>query len=98
MAGREVIDSGVIRNRLARELPDWTVADGEICRVYALGDWKTVMDAVRAIDPLAEAADHHPDLLVGYGRLEVRLTTHDAGGVTEKDFQLAAQIERVVNP
>jgi 4a-hydroxytetrahydrobiopterin dehydratase len=44
----------------------------------------------------AEAADHHPDIALGFGRLEVRLTTHDAGGLSGRDFDLAASIEAAV--
>jgi pterin-4a-carbinolamine dehydratase len=49
-----------------------------------------------AIGHLAEAAWHHPELVVTYSSIEVRLQTHDAGGITEKDFELAAKIEEPV--
>ena len=51
---------------------------------------------VNAIGHLCEAAWHHPDLLVSYPSVTVRLNTHDAGGVTEKDMELAQKIEEVV--
>jgi len=51
---------------------------------------------VNAIGYLAEAAYHHPDLSVTWGRVTVKLSTHSAGGITDKDFALARQIEDVV--
>jgi 4a-hydroxytetrahydrobiopterin dehydratase len=50
---------------------------------------------VNAIGYLCEAADHHPDLLVSWGKVTVRLNTHTAGGVTDKDFEIARKIEEV---
>lgn len=56
------------------------------------------MDAMafaQAITPLAEDQGHHPDLEIGWGRCTVLLTTHDDGGLTEKDFTLAKAIDRI---
>jgi 4a-hydroxytetrahydrobiopterin dehydratase len=82
--------------RLRRELPHWSYADGALQRVYATGGWKATLLAVGAVAHLAEAAFHHPDLIVTYPRLTVRLSTHDAGGITDKDFELARKVEDVV--
>ena len=82
--------------RLRRELPHWTCADGAIRRRYATHGWKSTLMAVNAIGHLCEAAWHHPDLAVSYSAVEVSLSTHDAGGITEKDFELAGKIEDVV--
>lgn len=54
------------------------------------------MLAAGAIGFLAEAAWHHPDLSISFGRLEISLSTHDSGGVTERDLALAAQIEALL--
>ncbi|MBI3566101.1 MAG: 4a-hydroxytetrahydrobiopterin dehydratase [Elusimicrobia bacterium] len=82
---------------MSAPLPDgWSLgADGKsIRRVYELTGFAAAVALVNAIAARAEAADHHPDLhLTRYRRLEVALTTHDAGGVTEKDYRLAAEIE-----
>ncbi len=85
-----------IRARLSRDLPAWRHEDGQIRRTIRTRSWKGTMLAVGAIGHLAEAAWHHPDLLVTFSSVEVRLSTHDAGGITEKDFELAAKIEEVV--
>ena len=60
------------------------------------GTFKNFVDAMafaQAITPLAENQGHHPDLEIGWGRCTVLLTTHDAGGLTEKDFALAKAID-----
>jgi 4a-hydroxytetrahydrobiopterin dehydratase len=81
--------------RAARELPQWQVRDGQLVRVFETKGWTRSIQLANAIGHLAECADHHPDLLVTWPRLEVRLVTHDAGGITGKDFALAAKIEEV---
>ena len=79
-----------------RELPGWYFEDGWIRRVYKTDGWPTTLMLVNAIGYLAEAAYHHPDLSVTWGRLIVKLSTHSAGGITDKDFELARRIEEVV--
>ena len=77
-------------------LPGWSLAEGgsAIRKVYPLKDFMEAVSLIDRIAPLAEEADHHPDLrLTRYRHLEVVLTTHDAGGISEKDFALAARIE-----
>ena len=69
---------------------------GLITRIYRVHGWKSALLVAGAIGHLAEAAWHHPELTVAYGTVTVRLTTHSAGGLTEKDFALAARIESLV--
>jgi 4a-hydroxytetrahydrobiopterin dehydratase len=78
-----------------RELPGWYFADGWIRRAYKTDGWPTTLMLVNAIGFLAESAYHHPDLSVTWGRLTVKLSTHSAGGITDKDFALAKKIEEV---
>jgi 4a-hydroxytetrahydrobiopterin dehydratase len=79
-----------------RSLPGWYFEDGWIRRVYKTDGWPTTMMLVGAIGYCAEAAYHHPDLAVTWGRVTVKLATHSAGGITDKDFELARHIESVV--
>jgi 4a-hydroxytetrahydrobiopterin dehydratase len=77
-------------------LSEWTLEDGWIRRKYNTDGWPQTLMAVNAIGYLCEAAYHHADLAVTWGKLWVKLKTHDAGGITDKDFALAKEIEAVV--
>ena len=76
-----------------KPLPGWYFDDGSICRRYKTDGWPVTLMLVNAIGYLCEASDHHPDLAVAYSRVTVKLSTHSAGGVTDKDFELARKIE-----
>jgi pterin-4a-carbinolamine dehydratase len=78
------------------ELPGWTFDGGWLRRAYTTDGWRSTMLAVGAIAFLAEAGNHHPDLGVHWNRIDVALQTHSAGGVTDKDIEMAEQIERLV--
>ncbi|MGH9255064.1 MAG: 4a-hydroxytetrahydrobiopterin dehydratase [Vicinamibacterales bacterium] len=77
-------------------LPGWYFEDGWIRRVYKTDGWPTTLMLVNAIGYLSEAAYHHPDLTVTWARVTVKLMTHSAGGITDKDFELARRIEDIV--
>jgi 4a-hydroxytetrahydrobiopterin dehydratase len=83
--------------RLRRELPHWSLDNGFLKRKYRTASWKATLMVINAVGHLAEAAWHHPDIAASYGWVEVRLKTHSAGGITEKDFELARKIEEVVH-
>jgi pterin-4a-carbinolamine dehydratase len=85
------------RARLAQDLPAWRVEDDHLCRDFKTAHWKASMLVANHVGFLAEAAWHHPDMTVSWGNVQVRLTTHSAGGLTDKDFELAAEIERSVS-
>jgi 4a-hydroxytetrahydrobiopterin dehydratase len=96
MAEKETpFDEAQIAEHL-KALPGWYLEDGWIRRVYKTDGWPTTLMLVNAIGYLAEAAYHHPDLNVTWGRVTVKLSTHSAGGITGKDFELARRIEDVV--
>jgi 4a-hydroxytetrahydrobiopterin dehydratase len=87
-----------VRARLAAELPAWSLKLGHITRSFRTGDWVRAMALANAIGYAAEAAWHHPSLLVSWGRVIVRLRTNGDGprrilGITERDFHLAHRIE-----
>ncbi|MES2304772.1 MAG: 4a-hydroxytetrahydrobiopterin dehydratase [Gemmatimonadota bacterium] len=90
------LDPEIIAARLAL-LPGWSHADGWLLRNFPTDGWRSTMLLVNAIAFLAEAAAHHPDLGVHWGRVEIRLQSHDAGGVTDRDLALATRIERLVH-
>src|ERR1043165_1954856 len=95
MATKETTyDQSQIAERLSA-LPGWYFEDGCIRRGYKTDGWPTTLMLVNAVGFVAEAADHHPDLSVTWGRITVKLATHSAGGITDKDFELARKIEEV---
>ena len=94
---REVpLDDAVVIERLARDLPSWTLEGGFIRRTYKTNGWKGTLMVINTVGHLAEAAWHHPDLTASYAWVEVRLKTRSAKGITDKDLALASKIEEVV--
>ena len=92
----QVYDPAAIPARLTCTLRHWRHQDGCLVRTYRTGGWKGTLMVVNAIGHLAEAAWHHPEIRATYPAVEVRLDTHDAGGITDRDFELAARIEDLV--
>ena len=90
-----VLSDDVVSARLEKELPGWKLQDGWIRRKYSTDGWPTTLMLINAIGFLSEAAYHHPDLEVTWGKLWVKLKTHASGGITERDFALAKEIERL---
>src|SRR5947209_6425038 len=76
-------------------LAGWTLDDGWLRKKFTTDGWPTTLMLVNAIGYMAEAAWHHPDLAVTWGKVWVKLKTHSAGGITDKDFALARRIDEV---
>ncbi|HDY84810.1 hypothetical protein LCGC14_1210320 [marine sediment metagenome] len=85
-----------IAEKLTAELPNWYFENGWIRRKYKTSGWKGTLMVVNTVGHLAEAAWHHPDISASYAFVIVKLTTHSAKGITDKDFELAKMIEHVV--
>ena len=94
--GKGCYGEAAARERLSRTLPYWRVEGGCLVREYRTEGWKASLMVVNAVGHLAEAAWHHPGLEVSWDRVRVSLSTHDAGGITDKDFELALQMEAFV--
>jgi 4a-hydroxytetrahydrobiopterin dehydratase len=95
-AANRVYEEAAVKSRLAQELPKWYFEDGWIRRKYKTGGWKATLMVVNAVGHLAEAAWHHPDLTISYAFVIVKLVSHDAKGITDRDFALARKIEELV--
>lgn len=76
-------------------LPGWSRRGTTLTKTFTMGSFRAVIEMVRRIADIAEAADHHPDMDIRGNKLVFTLSTHDAGGVTQKDLELAREIERV---
>ena len=95
-AKERVYTEAEIEERLAKELPHWKLERGWIRRTFRTNSWKGTLMVINTVGHLAEAAWHHPDITASYAWVEVRLSTHTAKGITDKDFELARKIEEVV--
>jgi len=87
-----VLADAEIETRLLA-LRDWKRVDVEIRKEYRFADFKEAMAFVNRVAGLAEEADHHPDIVINYSKVTLALTSHDAGGLTDRDFRLAARID-----
>ncbi len=74
-------------------LPGWEFKNGEITKLYKFKDFLGAIDFVSMVAGIAEAHDHHPDILIQYNKVRLTLSTHSVGGLTEKDFMLAREID-----
>ncbi len=77
-------------------LPSWQIEAGELMRTFKFDDFVAALAFVNRVGELAEQTGHHPDIDIRYNRVRLSLVTHDAGGLTAKDFELAAAADRLV--
>ena len=86
---------GAELEKLSSQLPDWkVVAEHHIMKTFVFPDFKTALAFVNRAGAIAEAEGHHPDLLLTWGRVDVKTYTHKIDGLTESDFILAARIDQ----
>jgi 4a-hydroxytetrahydrobiopterin dehydratase len=76
-------------------IPNWQLNEGKITRTFQFKDFPAAIKFVQAVAVLAEQAWHHPDIDIRWNKVTLTLTTHDAGGLTEKDFALARQFDQL---
>jgi 4a-hydroxytetrahydrobiopterin dehydratase len=77
-------------------ISDWVCQGDEIRKTFRLASFPAAITFVTQVGFLAEAAGHHPDIDIRWRKVILALTTHDAGGLTQKDFDLAAQIDEIL--
>lgn len=97
MAKPQSYSAEQVQTRLQVNLPAWSYADGVIKRRFATADFRTALLLTNAVGHLAEQSWHHPDISLGWGEVTVALTSHDAGGITDRDFELAARIDALAD-
>lgn len=76
-------------------LEGWRVRNGRLRKSYGFGDFKGALGFVNLIGALAESEDHHPEIRLSWGSVEVLLWTHSMGGIGKKDFSMAGKIDRL---
>ena len=96
LANSMVLSETEIQTKVA-DLPGWIVEGQELKRSFKFKNFVEAVNLVNQLVEPSEALAHHPDLEVGYGRVDVSLTTHDAGGLTNLDFALAEKISKLLN-
>ena len=79
-----------------QQVPAWQLDDGKLYRALRFADFTEAFGFMASVALLAERADHHPEWSNVYNRVDIHLTTHDAGGLSERDFALAEAIDRLV--
>ena len=88
------LDAGEVTRRLA-EIAGWTLENGKLHREYKFVDFVEAFGFMASVALVAERLNHHPEWSNVWNTVVVDLTTHDAGGVSAKDFELAAEMERI---
>lgn len=78
-----------------RSVPAWQVQAGELTRTFTYKDFRAALAFVNKVGDVAESAGHHPDIDIRYNKVRLGLVTHDAGGLTAKDFDLAADVDKL---
>ena len=90
----EAIEPGTLVRRV-RDLPGWELDEGKLHREFLFDDFVAAFGFMSCAALIAEKMDHHPEWSNVYNRVDVRLTTHDAGGVTELNFELACRMNEL---
>ena len=80
-----------------KKCPEWDHEGSEITRAVEFESFPDAVEFVNDLAEIAEEAHHHPDIDIRYSRVILRLTTHDAGGLTEADFKMAQRIDNFVD-
>ncbi|HUO05719.1 MAG TPA: 4a-hydroxytetrahydrobiopterin dehydratase [Candidatus Binataceae bacterium] len=80
-----------------KALPGWEYKDGAITKLFRFKEYLHGIEFVSKVAEIAEAGDHHPDITINYTRVRFSCVTHSEGGVTERDFKLAGNIEIAFN-
>lgn len=83
-------------NALLSSVPAWQIEAGELVRIFTFKDFRESLRFVNQVGELAEEAGHHPDIDIRYNRVRLALVTHDAGGLTCKDFELAGRADKLL--
>ena len=96
MSGSRVVGEKLSETQVSEKLEaleGWSEINGAIQRTFQFKDFAAAMAFVNKASDLAEERQHHPDILIRYNKVTLTLSTHDAGGVTERDFSYAQSID-----
>ena len=85
-----------IREKL-KNMPEWSLVGSAIYNKFTFPSFPQAIAFVNRIAEASERANHHPDIIINYNQVGISLSTHSQAGVTEKDFQLAALIDKIAS-
>ena len=92
----DLIDPSNLDN-FAKKVPEWEIDGDNITRTFEFDEFMEAIDFVNSVAEIAEEAQHHPDIDVRFNTVILTLTTHDLGGLTKADFEVAARIDNLVD-
>jgi 4a-hydroxytetrahydrobiopterin dehydratase len=95
---RAVLTTDEIADRLRTLDPGWSGTSAELRRTVEFPSFRTAIDFLDLMAPIAERMDHHPDVALSWRTVRLTLTTHSSGGVTHADLALAAELDAVITP
>jgi len=93
----EKLSTEAVDSRMS-EFTDWALNGDALQRTFRFDDFPAAMTFVNSVAELAERLQHHPDIMIRYNKVTLTLTTHDAGGLSEKDFTFAREIDQTAAP
>ena len=76
-----------------KKIPEWEFNETSISRVFEFDEYSSAIDFVNSVAEIAEEANHHPDILINYTNVKLTLSTHEVGGITDRDFEVAERID-----
>jgi len=92
----ELLDQDALETAL-KKCPEWEQEGVSISRTVEFEEFMEAIDFVNDLAEIADEAQHHPDILIRYNKVTLTLTTHDAGGLTESDIELAQRVDNLVD-
>ncbi|MFM7180700.1 MAG: 4a-hydroxytetrahydrobiopterin dehydratase [Verrucomicrobiales bacterium] len=92
----DLIDPSNLDN-FAKKVPEWEIDGDNISRTFEFDEFMEAIDFVNSVAEIAEEAQHHPDMDIRFNTVLLTLTTHDLGGLTKSDFDVAARIDNLVD-
>ena len=94
MADEKILAGDALKSALGTH-EGWLLRDGALEKAFELKTFRAALDFVNAVGALAEKQDHHPDIDVRFSKVLLRLSTHDAGGITARDVRLAMSVDAI---
>ena len=76
-----------------KKIPEWEFNETSISKIFEFDEYLSAIEFVNSVAEIAEEAYHHPDILINYTNVKLTLSTHEVGGITDKDFEVAERID-----